>query len=174
MNETTEKKEQDLSGVTLLGNQNTKYEFDYNPDLLEVFKRHYDPMQDDEQIVNLDCFEFASRCKKTNQPDYGAVYISYIPGEEGLMIESKSLKLYLFSFQQHQDFHETCCHMIMEDLVKVLKPAYLSVYMDFHSRGGVSILPYSIYADENHQDLKKAMQIALMTEIIHHTPRPRL
>ena len=46
MNETTEKKEQDLSGVTLLGNQNTKYEFDYNPDLLEVFKRHYDPMQD--------------------------------------------------------------------------------------------------------------------------------
>lgn len=38
-------------------------------------------MQEDEQIVNLDCFEFASRCKKTNQPDYGAVYISYIPGK---------------------------------------------------------------------------------------------
>ena len=169
----TQHREQDLSGVTLLGNQNTKYEFEYNPNLLERFKRHYDPLQEDEQIVNLDCFEFASRCKKTNQPDYGTVYISYIPGPEGWMVESKSTKLYLFSFQQHQDFHETCCHTIMEDLVKLLNPAYLSVFMDFNSRGGISILPYSIYADEAHQDLKKAMQVALMTEITHHTPRPR-
>jgi NADPH-dependent 7-cyano-7-deazaguanine reductase QueF len=61
----------------------------------------------------------------------------------------------------------------MEDLVKLLNPAYLSVFMDFNSRGGISILPYSIYADEAHQDLKKAMQVALMTEITHHTPRPR-
>lgn len=166
-------KEQDLSGVTLLGNQNTKYKFDYDPSILECFERHYSPMQEDEQIVNLDCFEFASRCKKTNQPDYGAVYISYIPGPSGKMVESKSLKLYLFSYQQHQDFHETCCHMIMEDLVKLLEPAFLSVYMDFHSRGGIAILPYSIYADENHQDMKRTMQTALMAEIIHHTPRPR-
>lgn len=166
-----EERKQDLSGVTLLGNQNTKYEFDYNPGLLERFKMHFDPLQTDEQIVNLDCFEFASRCKKTNQPDYGTVYISYIPGKDGWMVESKSLKLYLFSYQQHQDFHETCCHMIMEDLVKLLEPAYLSVFMDFHSRGGISILPYSIYADENHQDLKKAMQIKCMTQTLTHRPR---
>lgn len=169
----TDLREQDLSGVTQLGNQNTKYEFHYNPDLLEKFKRHYNPMQRDEQIVNLDCFEFASRCKKTNQPDYGTVYISYIPGDEGWMVESKSLKLYLFSFQEHQDFHETCCHIIMNDLVELLHPAYLSVFMDFNSRGGISILPYSIYADADHQDLKKSMQIALMSEVTHHTPRPR-
>ena len=173
MSEVTQKKD-DLSGVTLLGNQSTQYKFDYDPSLLERFKMHFDLIQVDEQIVNLDCFEFASRCKKTNQPDYGAVYISYIPGKEGWMVESKSLKLYLFSYQEHQDFHETCCHMIMKDLVKLLNPAFLSVYMDFHSRGGISILPYSIYADEDHQDLKKAMQISLMTEIVHHTPRPRL
>lgn len=164
---------QDLSGVTLLGDQNTKYRFEYDPTILERFKRHYDPLQNDEQIVNLDCFEFASRCKKTNQPDYGTVYISYIPGPDGWMVESKSLKLYLFSYQCHQDFHETCCHMIMNDLVELLNPAYLSVYMDFNSRGGIAILPCSIYADEQHQDLKKAMQLSLMTEITHHTPRPR-
>lgn len=170
----SEEHNQDLSGVTLLGNQNTNYLFEYDPTVLERFKRHYDPIQTDEQIVNLDCFEFASRCKKTNQPDYGTVYISYIPGKEGWMVESKSLKLYLFSYQTHQDFHETCCHMIMEDLVKLLDPAFLAVYMDFNSRGGISILPYSIYADEDHQDLKKAMQVSLMTEITHHTPRPRI
>lgn len=168
----SENKEQDLSGVTLLGNQNTKYLFEYDPSILERFENHFTPLQDDEQIVNLDCFEFASRCKKTNQPDYGTIYISYIPNK--YLVESKSLKLYLFSYQTHQDFHETCCHMIMEDLVKLLEPKFLSVYADFNSRGGISILPYSIYADENHQDLKKAMQVSLMTEIIHHTPRPRI
>lgn len=162
---------QDLEGVTLLGNQNTKYLFEYDPDILERFERHYDPTQDDEQIVNLDCFEFSSRCKKTNQPDFATIYISYIPNK--YMVESKSLKLYLFSYQTHRDFHETCIHMIMDDLVKLLEPKFLSVYGDFNSRGGISILPHSIYADEDHQELKKQMQLAVMTETIHHTPRPR-
>ena len=167
----SETKTQDLSGVTLLGNQNTKYEFDYNPKLLERFEKHYTPLQDEEQLVSLDCFEFASRCKKTNQPDYGTIYISYIPNK--YMIESKSLKLYLFSFQQHQDFHETCVHTIMKDLVELLDPKYLEVYGDFHSRGGISILPFSAYADDDHQDMKRARQLAMMQHTVSHTPLPR-
>ena len=90
------------------------------------------------------------------------------------MVESKSVKLYLFSFQQHQDFHETCCATILKDLVNLLEPAFMSVYMDFNSRGGISILPHSIYADEAHQELKKALQLSVMTEHTHHTPRPRI
>ena len=163
---------QNLEGVTLLGNQNTHYSFEYNPQVLEKFERNFEEAVADEQIVNLDCFEFSSRCPKTHQPDFATIYISYIPNK--YMVESKSLKLYLFSFQQHGAFHESCVHTIMNDLVQLLEPKYLSVYGDFNSRGGISILPYSIYADEEHMQLKHDMQVAMMTEMLHHTPRPRV
>lgn len=160
---------QDLSEITLLGNKNTKYKFDYDPSLLERFKKKFDDTVDDEQIVNLDCFEFCSRCPKTGQPDFATIHISYIPNE--YMVESKSLKLYLFSFQQHGSFHETCVHAIMDDLVKLLSPKFLSVYGDFNSRGGISILPLSVYADDDHKELKNALQLSVMSENINHHPR---
>lgn len=160
---------QDLSGVTLLGNQNTKYVFDYDPSILEKFERKFEESTEDEQIVSLDCFEFCSRCPKTGQPDFATIHISYIPNK--YMVESKSLKLYLFSFQQHGDFHESCVHAIMQDLVNLLDPKYLEVYGDFNSRGGISILPLSIYADDAHKDMKKARQLAVMQHNISHRPR---
>jgi 7-cyano-7-deazaguanine reductase len=165
----SENNEQNLDGVTLLGNQNTKYKFDYDPSILERFEKKFDESNPDEQIVNLDCFEFASRCPKTGQPDFATIHISYIPNT--YMVESKSLKLYLFSFQQHGDFHESCIHMIMQDLVDLLDPKFLAVYGDFNSRGGISILPLSIYADDEHQDLKKSIQIQTMVENMKHKPR---
>lgn len=160
---------QNLEGVTLLGNQNTRYEFDYNPELLEKFEKKFEDAVEDEQVVNLDCFEFCSRCPKTGQPDFATIHISYIP--EKWCVESKSLKLYLFSYQTHGDFHESCVHMIMQDLVDLLQPRYLEVFGDFNSRGGISILPLSIYADENHQDIKKARQLAMMQYCAGHRPR---
>lgn len=160
---------QNLDGVTLLGNQNTKYKFDYDPSILEKFERKFDELQEDEQIVNLDCFEFASRCPRTGQPDFATIHISYIPNK--YMVESKSLKLYLFSFQQHGDFHESCIHMIMNDLVDLLSPKFLSVYGDFNSRGGISILPLSIYADEDHQELKQKLQMEALVHNLNHRPR---
>lgn len=163
-----EEKKQDLSGVTLLGNQNTKYKYDYDPTILEKFEKKFDGA-DDEQVVSLDCFEFVSRCPKTGQPDLATIHINYIPNK--LMVESKSLKLYLFSFQQHGDFHETCVHMIMQDLVDLLQPKYLEVYGDFNSRGGISILPFSVYADEDHRDIKKARQLSMMQYSCEHKPR---
>jgi len=162
-------KEQDLSEVTLLGNQNTKYKFDYDPSILEKFEKKFEDSVHDEQIVNLDCFEFCSRCPKTGQPDFATIHISYIPNK--YMVESKSLKLYLFSFQQHGDFHESCVHMIMDDLVKLLEPKFLAVYGDFNSRGGISILPLSVYADETHQDMKTAFQMSMMSNLMSHRPR---
>lgn len=108
-------------------------------------------------------------CPKTGQPDLATIHISYIPNE--YMVESKSLKLYLFSFQQHGDFHETCVHMIMDDLVKLLQPKYLEVFGDFNSRGGISILPLSIYADSDHLDMKKARQLSMMQYSAEHKPR---
>ncbi len=160
---------QDLTGVSLLGDQNTTYKYDYDPSVLERFKKKFEDTVEDEQVVSLDCFEFVSRCPKTGQPDLATIHISYIPNE--YMVESKSLKLYLFSFQQHGDFHESCVHMIMQDLVDLLDPKYLEVYGDFNSRGGISILPLSIYSDENHIELKKARQLAVMQHNMSHKPR---
>lgn len=160
---------QDLSGVTLLGNQNTKYKFDYDPSILEKFEKKFEDTVEDEQIVSLDCFEFASRCPKTGQPDFATIHISYIPNK--YMVESKSLKLYLFSFQQHGDFHESCVHMIMQDLVNLLQPKYLEVYGDFNSRGGCSILPWSCYTDEAHTDIKNSRMLSVMQHNMSHRPR---
>lgn len=158
-----------LDSVTLLGNKKTKYATDYDPTILEKFERKFAESVEDEQVVSLDCFEFASRCPVTNQPDLATIHISYIPDK--YMVESKSLKLYLFSFQQHGDFHESCIHLIMQDLVDLLHPKYLEVYGDFNSRGGISILPLSIYADEDHKDIKKARQLAAMQFNMGHRPR---
>lgn len=161
MNGMTEK---ELEGVNALGTT-TKYPTEYDPSVLEKFKN---PNQEYENVVGLDAFEFSSLCPKTRQPDLGTIHIAYIPNE--YMVESKSLKLYLFSFRNHGAFHEKCVGMIMEDLVKLLSPRYLEVYGDFHSRGGISILPLSIYADSKHQGMKKARQLAMMQYFCQHHP----
>ena len=61
------------------------------------------------------------------------------------MVESKSLKLYLFSFRNHGDFHEDCVNTIMKDLVRLMDPKYIEVVGLFTPRGGISIYPYANY-----------------------------
>ena len=70
-------------------------------------------------------------------------------------MESKSLKLYLFSFRNHGDFHEDCVNIIMKDLVKLMHPRYLEVIGRFTPRGGISIFPFANYGDAEHQELVK-------------------
>ena len=69
------------------------------------------------------------------------------------MVESKSLKLYLFSFRNHGDFHEDCINIIMKDLIALMSPRYIEVVGLFTPRGGISIRPYAQWADEAHQAL---------------------
>ena len=59
------------------------------------------------------------------------------------MVESKSLKIYLFSFRNHGDFHEDCVQKICKDLYKLMKPKYIEVMGDFTPRGGIAIFPYA-------------------------------
>ena len=143
---------EELDGVTLLGNQHTKYSYDYNPSVLETFINKH---RDVDYMVTFDAYEFTSLCPKTGQPDFANIYISYIPDEK--MVESKSLKLYLFSFRNHGDFHEDCINIIMKDLVKLMNPKYLEVYGLFAPRGGISIFPFSNYAREGsgYEEYKK-------------------
>lgn len=147
----------ELEGVTLLGNQGTKYEFDYSPHLLETFENKH---PDNEYIVTLDCPEFTSLCPKTGQPDFGHIIINYIPRVR--MVESKSLKLYLFSFRNRGDFHEDCVNIIMKDLVALMDPRYIEVVGRFRPRGGISILPFANYGDSDHQEMVRARLLANM------------
>lgn len=157
---------QNLEGVSLLGNQKTVYPTTYDPTILEKFENNH---RDSDDIVSLDAFEFSSLCPKTRQPDFATIYISYIPDE--YLVESKSLKLYLFSYRSHGAFHETCVHQIMQDLVELLHPRYLEVFGNFASRGGICILPSSIYATEEYAEFKKHRQLMIMDKIIGHKPR---
>jgi 7-cyano-7-deazaguanine reductase len=61
------------------------------------------------------------------------------------MVESKSLKLYLFSYRNHGDFHEDCVNRIMDDLIALMDPKYIEVWGKFMPRGGISIDPYCNY-----------------------------
>ena len=114
---------EELQGVTQLGNQHTTYAQDYDPSLLETFVNKH---PDRDYFVKFNCPEFTSLCPMTGQPDYATIYISYVPGER--MVESKSLKLYLFSFRNHGDFHEDCVNIIMDDLIRAMDPKYIEVW----------------------------------------------
>ena len=129
-----------MEEITLLGNQNTKYEYDYNPKILERFENKH---PDNDYFVKFNCPEFTSLCPITGQPDFATIYISYVPDK--YMVESKSLKLYLFTFRNHGDFHEDCMNIIMKDLIKLMEPKYIEVWGKFTPRGGISIDPYCNY-----------------------------
>ena len=144
-------KKEELQDITLLGNQNNKYEFDYTPQVLETFDNKH---QGRDYFVKFNCPEFTSLCPITGQPDFATIYISYIPNIK--MVESKSLKLYLFSFRNHGDFHEDCMNIIMNDLIDLMDPHYIEVWGKFTPRGGISIDPYTNYGRPNSKYEKMA------------------
>ena len=111
-----------MDNLTLLGSKNTEYKDDYAPEVLETFDNKH---PDNDYFVKFNCPEFTSLCPITGQPDFATIYISYVPNIK--MVESKSLKLYLFSFRNHGDFHEDCMNIIMKDLIKLLDPKYIEV-----------------------------------------------
>lgn len=148
--------EDELQGVSLLGDTKVKYPTDYSPELLETFVNKH-PEHD--YIVTFNCPEFTSLCPKTGQPDFAKIIINYIPNER--MVESKSLKLYLFSFRNHGDFHEDCVNIILKDLHRLMAPRYIEVRGIFTPRGGISIYPFANWGDEEHQDIVKQRLLAV-------------
>jgi len=137
----TNKRIKDLS---LLGEQVTNYPTDYSAKILESFDNKN---PGSESWVSFICTEFTSLCPKTGQPDFAKIFINYIPHKK--MVESKSLKLYLFGFRNHGDFHEDCVQTICNDLFKLMKPKYLEVIGEFTPRGGIAIFPFSAKHDQS-------------------------
>ena len=99
-------------------------------------------------------------CPITNQPDFAEIIISYLPDKK--MVESKSLKLYLFSFRNHGAFHEDCVNIIMKDLIHLMNPKYIEVTGLFTPRGGIAIYPYANYGrpNTNYEDMAKKRLLA--------------
>jgi 7-cyano-7-deazaguanine reductase len=101
---------------------------------LETFKNLY---ADRDYIITFDCPEYTSLCPVTGQPDFGHIVLRYIPDE--LCVESKSLKLYLFSFRNTNTFHEESVNRILKDFVTACNPRKCEVVGLFRPRGGIAI-----------------------------------
>lgn len=102
-------------------------------DQLEVFPNQF-PGRD--YSIEIVCPEFTSVCPKTGQPDFGTLTFRYVP--DTLIVELKSLKVYLQSFRNEGIFYENVTNRIHDDLVAVLKPRRLTLLAHFTPRGGIS------------------------------------
>ena len=139
----------------------TGYLNTYAPEVLETFENKH---QGNDYWVQFNCPEFTSLCPITGQPDFAEIKIMYIPAKR--MVESKRLKLYLFSFRNNGDFHEDCVNIIMKDLVKLMEPKYIEVIGLFTPRGGISIYPYANYGQPGTKFEKMAEQRMLSHQVI--------
>ena len=123
-----------FADLTLLRRNESRYPDSPDEARLEMFQNRY---ADRDYWVTFDCPEFTSRCPVTSQPDFAHIRIRYVPDE--LCVESKSLKLYLFAYRNHNTFHEEAVNRIMDDIVKACDPREIIVEGQFNARGGISI-----------------------------------
>jgi 7-cyano-7-deazaguanine reductase len=130
--------ESDLAGLSRLGEGRTR-----PSKQLETFPNHH-PNRD--YTVTLKTDEFTCVCPATNQPDFADLTIRYIPDQS--VVESKSLKLYLWSFRDEGVFHEHVTNVILDDLVAALHPRWCQVTADFNVRGGIGITVQAEYTKE--------------------------
>lgn len=141
-----------FAGGDFLGNK-TNYKFD-KPDS-KTLQAVENPHRDLDYSIKLTCPEFTSLCPITSQPDFAHIIIDYIPQDK--IIESKSLKLYLFSYRNYGAFHEKCTIQIAKDLIDCIKPKWLRISGFWYPRGGIPIdiffengkIPSNIYIKEN-------------------------
>lgn len=134
-------------GLTQLGVQ-TKLPESPEEAILEAFENKH---PDQNYVVSLLCNEFTCICPITGQPDFAKFEITYIPREK--MVESKSLKLYLFSYRNKGEFHEDVTNRIFKDLWNLMDPKYMRLIGDFNVRGGIAIKPLVEKYDANLDDV---------------------
>ena len=123
-----------LDKLTLLKKNESNYPESPSEAKLETFENQY-PERD--YIITFNCPEFTALCPVTGQPDFGKITIRYIADKE--CVESKSLKLFLFSFRNHNSFHEEVVNIILTEIDKVCSPRWCEVEGDFMPRGGIAL-----------------------------------
>ena len=141
-----------------LGHKKTKLPTKPDKNILESFNNQH---PNSLYLVPLMCNEFTSICPITGQPDFARFEIVYAPRIK--MVESKSLKLYLFSFRNHGEFHEDVTNRIFKDLWNLMSPKFMRIIGDFNVRGGISIKPLvqkfaQDVANDNHRQILEMLQ----------------
>ena len=132
-----------IDKLTLLGKSKIKYPSSPDKAKLETFGNKYSKR---DYWISFDCPEFTSICPVTSQPDFGIITIRYIPDKK--CIESKSLKLYLFSFRNFATFHEEAVNRILDVVVRACNPRKALVTGEFLPRGGISINVEASYPEK--------------------------
>lgn len=120
-----------LKGVTKLGSAKTDYETKYNPNLLECFENNF---PDRDYWVRFTCPEFTAINPITGEPYAATILINYIPDK--FLVESKSLKLYMFSFRNSSVGVELA-QVVLKDLKKLLNPKYVEIEVRAIPREGI-------------------------------------
>lgn len=128
------KKRENTGALTHLGSSKTVIPEKPSVDILETFESSH---TERDYEITLDCPEFTAICPITGQPDFGVITIEYVPDK--LCLESKSLKLYLFSYRNHGAFHEEVVNLILDDCVAACSPRSMTVNGEFNPRGGIAI-----------------------------------
>jgi 7-cyano-7-deazaguanine reductase len=136
-------KKERFADLTLLHGSEKKYPDSPEKAKLETFENIY---QDRDYIITFDCPEYTSLCPVTNQPDFGHIIIRYVPDKK--CIESKSLKLFLFSFRNHNTFHEESVNSILNAVVEACSPRKAEVVGKFRPRGGIAINVKAVYGEK--------------------------
>lgn len=133
--------------LTLLSASSTTFADSPAQAKLEIFDNIYKKR---DYTITFECPEFTSLCPVTNQPDFGEITINYVPDK--YCIESKSLKLYLFSYRNHNAFHEETVNSILDDIVNACSPRWVEVIGNFRPRGGIAI---KVAATKGNRKIKK-------------------
>lgn len=132
-----------FAALTLLKSSHTAYAESPDEANLETFDNLYAGR---DYVVTFDCPEFTSLCPVTGQPDFGTITLRYVPDKK--CVESKSLKLYLFSFRNHNSFHEEVVNAVLDKVVAACKPRRAEVVGIFRPRGGIAIHVKAVHGDK--------------------------
>lgn len=131
-----------------LGSEKTEYKYDAaDRTLLERFPNPL-LLGPGTGTVNIVSPEFTSLCPKTGQPDFATIVLDYTP--RNFCVESKAWKLYLGSFRNMGEFHESCIRRIANDLIWLLDPESLELEGQFTPRGGIPFWPKIVYDRPEH------------------------
>ena len=145
--------------LSLLGSETVYSYSEPTPEMLETFDN---PMPGDSWAVAFECPEFTALCPLTGQPDFGKIWIEYVPDRR--CVESKSLKLYLFSYRQHGAFHESCVNEIADAIADKAAPRYLRVLGTFNVRGGIGIKVLAVRAGKDLRPDEQAAYLDLLSQ----------
>ena len=121
--------------------------------ILETFQNKY---QKRDYVIRIKIPEFTCICPVTDQPDFATIHIQYIPDKK--CIESKSLKLYIYSYRNYGIFYEDSVNRILDDCIKICNPKWMRVTGEFNSRGGISFAPTAEYKKEGYELPEHAIQ----------------